>query len=436
MRKPVLLALALALLATSARAALDPGLLAGHERALDRTGRHERPGRLDRRASNRIPNIVYVGGAAGGVWKSINGGAHLGADLRRPAGGLDRRHRRRSGESGRRLGGHRRGESAQQRLGRRRRLPLARRRPRPGPTSGSTRPSASTASSSTPPIRTSPGWRRSARPGARTPSAASTRPRTAGKTWSAGALRRRADRRRRPGDRPAQPEQAVRRHVAVPALALVLQVRRPRLRAATSPTTAGAPGSGSTEEDGMPEGRPRADRPRHLALQPRRRLRHGRGRRRALCCARTTAARTWKTVNDRYDVNPRPFYFAHIARRPRAPRPPLQPGLQRPGLERRRQELRRPDPRRPDPRRLPRHLDRSARPQPPLSSATTAAWRVSHDRGPDRALRHQPAARPVLPRGGRQRRCPTTSTAACRTTAPGAARAPSGSRAASATTTG
>jgi hypothetical protein len=73
MRKPVLLALALALLATSARAALDPGLLAGFSaRSIGPAGMSGRVPAIAAVESN--PNIVYAGGAAGGVWKSTNGG--------------------------------------------------------------------------------------------------------------------------------------------------------------------------------------------------------------------------------------------------------------------------------------------------------------------------------------------------------------------------
>ncbi|HTG31820.1 MAG TPA: hypothetical protein VLB76_02730 [Thermoanaerobaculia bacterium] len=73
MRKPVLLALALALLATSARAALDPGLLAGFSaRSIGPAGTSGRVPAIAAVESNS--NIVYTGGAAGGVWKSTNGG--------------------------------------------------------------------------------------------------------------------------------------------------------------------------------------------------------------------------------------------------------------------------------------------------------------------------------------------------------------------------
>src|SRR5947199_2006738 len=73
MRRPVLLALALVLLASSARAALDPGLLAGMSaRSIGPAGMSGRVPAVAAAESN--PSLVYVGGAAGGVWKSTNGG--------------------------------------------------------------------------------------------------------------------------------------------------------------------------------------------------------------------------------------------------------------------------------------------------------------------------------------------------------------------------
>src|SRR5436309_7218802 len=73
MRRPVLLALALVLLASSARAALDPGLLAGMSaRSIGPAGMSGRVPAVAAVESN--PSLVYVGGAAGGVWKSTNGG--------------------------------------------------------------------------------------------------------------------------------------------------------------------------------------------------------------------------------------------------------------------------------------------------------------------------------------------------------------------------
>ena len=76
MRKSVLLVLALAALAlpaSSARAALDPGLLAGMSaRSIGPAGMSGRVPALAAVESN--PNIVYAGTAAGGVWKSTNGG--------------------------------------------------------------------------------------------------------------------------------------------------------------------------------------------------------------------------------------------------------------------------------------------------------------------------------------------------------------------------
>jgi photosystem II stability/assembly factor-like uncharacterized protein len=71
MRK--LIYLVLFLLAASAQAAVDPALLAGMKaRSIGPAGMSGRVPALAAVESN--PNIVYVGSAAGGVWKSTNGG--------------------------------------------------------------------------------------------------------------------------------------------------------------------------------------------------------------------------------------------------------------------------------------------------------------------------------------------------------------------------
>jgi hypothetical protein len=71
MRKLVFVVLVL--LASSAHAAVDPGLLAGMKaRSIGPAGMSGRVPAIDAVESN--PDIVYVGGAAGGVWKSFDGG--------------------------------------------------------------------------------------------------------------------------------------------------------------------------------------------------------------------------------------------------------------------------------------------------------------------------------------------------------------------------
>ncbi len=75
MRKLILTVLVLltAVSASSARAALDPGLLAGMKaRSIGPAGMSGRVAALAAVESN--PNVVYVGSASGGVWKSVNGG--------------------------------------------------------------------------------------------------------------------------------------------------------------------------------------------------------------------------------------------------------------------------------------------------------------------------------------------------------------------------
>ena len=62
------------------------------------------------------PHTYYVGAASGGIYKTTDGGTHLGARLRRPAGGIHRRARRRDVGPQRRLGRHRRGQDPQPHL--------------------------------------------------------------------------------------------------------------------------------------------------------------------------------------------------------------------------------------------------------------------------------------------------------------------------------
>ncbi|HEV8578037.1 MAG TPA: hypothetical protein VGX68_03050 [Thermoanaerobaculia bacterium] len=63
----------LVLLASAARAAVDPGLLAGMKaRSIGPSGMSGRVAAIAAVESN--PNIVYAGAATGGVWKSVNGG--------------------------------------------------------------------------------------------------------------------------------------------------------------------------------------------------------------------------------------------------------------------------------------------------------------------------------------------------------------------------
>jgi photosystem II stability/assembly factor-like uncharacterized protein len=73
MRRSLLLTLALTLLPTAGHAAIDPGLLAGMSaRSIGPAGMSGRVTAIAAVESN--PNRVYIGGASGGVWKSVNGG--------------------------------------------------------------------------------------------------------------------------------------------------------------------------------------------------------------------------------------------------------------------------------------------------------------------------------------------------------------------------
>jgi photosystem II stability/assembly factor-like uncharacterized protein len=69
----LVLALALLTLPAAARAAIDPGLLAGMSaRSIGPAGMSGRVAAIAAVESN--PNVVYAGAASGGVWKSTNGG--------------------------------------------------------------------------------------------------------------------------------------------------------------------------------------------------------------------------------------------------------------------------------------------------------------------------------------------------------------------------
>ncbi len=157
---------------------VDPGELAGMKaRSI---GPAAMSGRVaDVAVVESDTDIVYVGHGFGRRLEVHQRRPHLGADLRRPAGGLDRRAspsssptRTSSGSAPARAIRATACRSAAASTGRSTAAG-------PGSTSGWRRPSASTASSSTRPIRTSPGSPPSAGSGGRTPSAASSRPRTA-----------------------------------------------------------------------------------------------------------------------------------------------------------------------------------------------------------------------------------------------------------------
>ncbi len=221
------------------------------------------------------PDLLYVGAATGGVWKSTNGGLTLSRSSTTSRWPRSARSRS-SSPTRRRLGGHRRGQPAQQRLDRQRRLPLARRRPdlaAPGPRGDRAHPPHRA-----PPDR--PRRRLGRRPRAglgREPRARRLQDDRRRQDLAQGPLRRRADRRRRPGDGPPNPNKL---------FAAMWQFRRwPWF------FRSGGPGSGlyvthdggetwkRATAGGRPaQGRARADRPRHLALRPARRLRPGRGR--------------------------------------------------------------------------------------------------------------------------------------------------------------
>jgi len=73
MPRTLILATLLLLISATARAAVDPSLLAGMEaRSIGPAGMSGRVAAID--AVEADPDVVYVGAASGGVWKSTNGG--------------------------------------------------------------------------------------------------------------------------------------------------------------------------------------------------------------------------------------------------------------------------------------------------------------------------------------------------------------------------
>ncbi len=275
-----------------------------------------------------------------------------------------------------------------------------------------------------------------ARPGlGREPRARRLQDRRRRQDLAAGALRRRADRRRRPGDRPANPNKLFAAHVGLPALAVVLPLGRPGLRPLRHPRRRRDLEAAAPRRTACPRATSAASAspsraPTRASSTPWSRPR------RTPCCAPTDGGRTWQTVNDRDDVSPRPFYYADIRVDPGRPEPRLPPGLDRRRLDRRRQDASRRlagFARRPP--RPPRDVDRPRRPRATSSRATTAGSTSAATAAPPGASSaNLPLAQFYHVRSTTRR--PTTSTAACRTTAPGGARARSGRTAASATTTG
>ena len=309
------------------------------------------------------------------------------------------------------------------RLGRQRRLPVARRRqhleaPRPRRQRAHRPHRAAPRATPTP-----PGWRRSAASGARTPSAASSRPATAAPP---GRKVLYVDERTGAADLvadPANPQQAVRRDVAVPPLAVLLPLGRPGLR---PPVThdGGATWKKLQEEDGLPEGPLGRIGVAISPLATRGRLRAGRGREER---ARALRGRRPQLQDGERHAQRRAaaVLLRRPPRRPRVAEPRLLASTTpcgcpttaarrstAPGVLR-------------GARRLPRDVDRPARSRPPPGRRRRRRAREPRPR-PHDWLRRQPAAGPVLPHRGRRPDGRTASWAGCRTTARGAARAPCG----------
>ena len=363
------------------------------EGALDRPRRHERPRRRDRRGRSRIPDSSTSAPptAASGsrstaalTWTPLFDDqqvASIGAVAVFQA------------QSGHRLGGHRRGQPAQQRLGRQRRLPLARRR--------RTWTHLGLDSDRAHPPHRPPSHRSRHRLGRRARQAVGREPRARRlqddrrrQDLEAGALRRRAHRRRRSGR-----STRATRTSSSPRCGTTGASPGPSAPAAPAPACYITWDGGETLEAADRGGRPARRATSAASASPSRApirtsstpwsrpkksaLAALRGRRRA-------AGRRSTTIRATAD---RPFYFADIAGRPRPGRTASTASTTRAGLERRRQDLRDARPRARHPRRLSRPLDRSAEPRAPRRRQRR---RPRHQPRPrrDLALRRRPAARP------------------------------------------
>ena len=244
--------LSAALAAAPAAAALDPDRLAGlRARSIGPAGMSGRVAAID--AVEADPDIVYVGAATGGVWKSIDGGliwkpifddqpvAAIGAlAIFQP-------------EPGDRLGRHRRRQRPQQRLDRRRRLQVGRRR-------HDLEARRAREERADPPHRAPserPGRRLGRRPRAaleRRRRARRLQDRRRRQELAQGPLRRREDRRGGRRDRSDEPEPAVRLDLAVPAPPVDVPLGRTGLRSLAVATTAARPGSGWRRRTACPKG--------------------------------------------------------------------------------------------------------------------------------------------------------------------------------------
>ncbi len=174
------------------------------------------------------PLIYYAATAAGGVWKSSDGGLTLEADLRRPADLLDRLDRRRAVRPQRRLRRLRRGQHPRQRRGRQRHLQVDRRRQ---DLEARLEAGGADRHHRGPPEEPRRRLRRGARPRLRPQPGARRLPhRGRRQDLGAGAQEGRRHRRLRRGTRPEQPQCRLRRPLAGPPQALGDDQRRPGQR--------------------------------------------------------------------------------------------------------------------------------------------------------------------------------------------------------------
>ena len=171
---------------------------------------------------------------------------HLEADLRRPAHRLDRRHRRRAVRPQHHLRGQRRRPAAARSFRRRRHVQEPPTAARPGATSACATGSRSPRSWSIRAIPTACSSPCSGHPYGPNAERGVFRSTDGGADLAEGALQGRAHRRHRPGLRPAQSADRLRRAVAGAAGALgERRVLRARTAACSNPPTAAPPGTRS-----------------------------------------------------------------------------------------------------------------------------------------------------------------------------------------------
>ena len=385
---------------------------------------------------------VYVGAASRRRLEVGQRRHHLQAGLRQAAGAVDRRHHDRSHEPEDRLGRHRRGLDAQQ--------------PSRSATASTSRPTAATpgrtwASQDSERIaqdrRRPDGRERRLRLRSRQALERQRRPRRLQDDRRRQDLdedpqgRQPLDRLLDAGHGPAEPEDALRRHVGLPPQGLDLPLRRRRARRAERQRPLQVDRrrhdlDGARREDGQGPARRSRGAASAVAVAPSNpnvvyAFIEAEPPKNGLYRSDDGGA-TWQALDRSQNMVWRPFYFAHLIVDPTDANKLYKPGGSSDRQRRRRQELQQHRRRRRTATSttsgsIPKNTDHL------IAGDDGGLWYLLRRRQPLVEGR-QPADLAVLPRERRHGPARTTSTAACRTTAPGSATR--STRAASPTTTG